>query len=365
MRFVALFSLMLAAAACPLPCLALSPSAGPRHASVKWIEKDFDFGLMKEIAGPKTGTSRFVNLGPDTLSVFNVRPSCGCTSADFFDGPIAPGDTAFISYTYNPEMRPGKFDKSVKVILSDGSRHTIRITGNVLGTPESLATLYPVDAGDIRLSEVAVNAGEVPFGRTPVAFVNAYSLSLDSISPLVSSPAKGLVITPSDLPAGPGDIITYTLTFDSRAFGQYGPVEIPISFAAHGGDAVSIPFRAYVVPDTDALIRMQQGKTPACEFTPDPIDLGEIAAGTPLEREFIISNPGSGPLRLFRILADSAAFSFGKIPETVKPGKRVKIKLRINPADLPDGPFRIPLTILSSDPLHTKSTLNVAGFKKN
>ena len=152
------------AALCAAAALAATADPVP-VASIRWIDRDFDFGLMKEQAGPKTGSSRFVNLGPDTVSVFSVKPSCGCTSAEFSDAPVAPGDTAVVSYTYDPHMRPGKFDKSVKVRLSNGDRYSIRITGNVLGTPESLATLFPVDAGEMRLTDAVINAGEVTFGK--------------------------------------------------------------------------------------------------------------------------------------------------------------------------------------------------------
>ncbi len=244
-------------------------------AEIRWIDRDYDFGLMKEIAGPKTGTSRFVNLGPDTVTIFSVRPSCGCTTADYSDAPIAPGDTAVVSYTYNPDMRPGKFDKSVKVRLSNGDRYSIRITGNVLGTPESLATLYPVDAGDIRLSDAVIQAGDVTFGRTRAFFVNAYSLPLDSISPVVVSGSQGLAVTPSRPKAGPGDIITYSVNFDSRRHGVYGPVEIPVTFRADAAsEPATVTFHAFVLPDTEALTLHQKGKHPACDLTPDPIDLG-------------------------------------------------------------------------------------------
>lgn len=31
---------------------------------IVWLEKEYDFGLMKEEAGPKTGSVRLVNTGP-------------------------------------------------------------------------------------------------------------------------------------------------------------------------------------------------------------------------------------------------------------------------------------------------------------
>ncbi len=333
-------------------------------AGIKWIERDYDFGLMKEIAGPKTGTSRFVNIGPDTISIFSVRPSCGCTTADYSDTPLAPGDTAVVSYTYNPEMRPGKFDKSVKVRLSNGERHSIRITGNVLGTPESLATLYPVDAGGIRLSDASIQAGDVTFGRTRAFFVNAYSLTLDSISPTVVSGSEGLVVTPSRPKAGPGDIITYSLNFDSRRNGTYGPVEIPVTFKADAdSETVTLAFKAFVLPDTEVLTLRQKGKNPSCELSPDPIDLGMNVSDSKVKTELRVTNGGTGPLHILRLHAPSDAIKFGKTPHEIKPGKSAGIKLVINPAGLPSGPFRIPLDIITDDPAHPHLRLHISGNK--
>ena len=46
------------------------------NAGIQWIEKNHDFGLMKEILGPQTGVSRFVNTGNTPISVIDARPSC-------------------------------------------------------------------------------------------------------------------------------------------------------------------------------------------------------------------------------------------------------------------------------------------------
>lgn len=345
--------------------LMLAAAAG---ADIRWIEKDHDFGLMKEQAGPVTATSRFVNTGPDTVSVFSVRPSCGCTSADFSEEPVAPGDTAVISYTYDPYMRPGKFDKSVKVRMADGQRFSIRITGNVLGTPESVATLFPVDAGDMKLSDEIVDFGDVTFGRAPVGFINAYSMPLDSICAAIEEPTGSIRIKPSQPKAGPGDIVTYSATFESRKLGQYGPVEIPVRFCADPTAAdpqwVTLRFRAFVLPDTQALTLRQGGKKPVCEVTPDPIDLGADITAPTLQSEISVTNAGSGPLDIFRLYSPDRAITFGKIPKSVKPGKTARIQVRIDTSALPDGPFRIPLDLITGDPVHPHLQIPVAGMKK-
>lgn len=40
---------------------------------IVWLEKEYDFGLMKEEAGPKTGSVRLVNTGPEEAVITGAR----------------------------------------------------------------------------------------------------------------------------------------------------------------------------------------------------------------------------------------------------------------------------------------------------
>lgn len=328
-------------------------------AAIRWIDKDYDFGLFKEIAGPKTGTSRFVNLGPDTISIVDVHPSCGCTSADYTRTPLLPGDTAVISYTYDPSMRPGKFEKSVRVTLSNNVRQIIRIRGNVLGTPESLSVLYPVDAGTLRLSENIAAFGEVKAGHNPIAFLNAYVLSTDSISPGLFSESEALTVTPSAEKAGPGDIVTFTLSLNTDKLNKFGPVEIPLRSVDIPADIKAI---AVVFPDENTLRILQHGKSPAIDTYPALIDMGNTDKG-PVSSEFTVSNSGKAPLEILKIYSTSDAVSLGKYPDAVKPGKTAKISFEINPEKLNPGPQRVSIEIITTDPNRSHVSLPVAVFK--
>lgn len=323
-------------------------------AEIRWIEKDFDFGTWKEITGPKNGTSRFVNAGTDTIAIVNVKPSCGCTSAYYTDTPIAPGDTAIISYVYDSTMRPGKFDKSVRVSLSDGTRHVLRIRGNVIGTPESLASLYPVEAGEMRLSDSAVSFGQTNFGRSPIAFVNAYILSQDSIVPVMKSDNPALKITSSADKAGPGDIVTFSLILDTKKLDEYGPVEIPYQY----GKALAV-----VLPDPGNLVIEQQGKNPIISIKSDLLEVGELSGGKTFPTGIVISNEGKGKLEILKVYSTDESVNIIKTPRQIKPGKSAEITFDINPLRLNGGAFRIPVEIISNDPSRPKATIKLVGIK--
>lgn len=342
-----------------LPAALAAIAALPAFSSgldIRWLEKDHDFGLMKEVAGPKTGVSRFVNTGLDPIQILDVRPSCGCTSATFTETPVAPGDTAVISYTYDPAGRPGKFRKTVKVSLADGVKYVINISGNVLGTPESLATLYPVEMGPLRLSDSYVVGGDIKSGAVKTNFLMSYNLSPDTVRPRVESGHPALKVEWDGAKgAGPGDLTTYGIYFDTSKYPDYGMVEIPLRFSVRSADGkeeeTTVLYRARVVPDFSRLTPEQERRAPHLFATPDRIDLGVISrrAGNP-ELEIRVLNEGKSPLLIGSAYADGGDVEIISQPKTLKPGGKGRIKVRLLTGGLPEGPFRKQLTILSNDP---------------
>lgn len=333
---------------------------------ISWMDKNHDFGLIKEVAGPVSARSHFVNVSQDTISIFSVKPTCGCTTSDFYDDLIAPGDTAYIGYTFDPAKRPGRFRKTIKVALSDGSTHSIIISGNVLGTPESLSSLYPVDAGPVRLSDTILTVPSVTTDHAPMVFLKIYSVSMDSIDTQLKADHPALSVTATTTKAGPGDVLVYSLDFVGNKYGDYGDVEVPLHLMVDGTEVKSLLFRTFVLPDQGMLMRRQGDKHPICLLAPDPIDLGVIDpnATRRIKREFTITNQGKSELHPLKVYSQNEAITFGKIPAKIKPGKSARIKIEIDVDRLAAGPWRFPINVITDDPLHPHLTIPVAGYKK-
>lgn len=335
-------------------------------AQVVWLNTDYDFGLMKEAAGPKTGTARFVNIGREPVTVVDAKPSCGCTGAEYPLDPVEPGDTATISFTYNPEGRPGRFDKTVKVIFGDGHRDVIRIRGNVLGTPESLALFYPVAAGPLRLSEPRINAGRVVRGKVPGLFLNAYNQKSDSVTPRITSGSKALSVKSNAARPGPGDIVTIGLYFDSRAWNRPGPFEIPVEIVPDVDDPDAAPVTVMVVgeviPESNGANAKQLAKAPVCVIAPPVADLGLID-NNPRRFEFSILNNGKSPLVIENVWCANSALTIDKWPEKIKPGKMAALHCELKSNEISGGPFRLEINIATNDPVNPLTVVRVAGEK--
>lgn len=110
--------------------------AQPKGPAFKFDGGDIhDYHIIKR--GPiLTDTFWFENMGATPLNVFDVSPSCGCTSVDWTKAPVKPGQKGFISFGLKTEEQKGVFDKEI-YIRSDGvnnqqggKRYILRIKGD-------------------------------------------------------------------------------------------------------------------------------------------------------------------------------------------------------------------------------------------
>jgi hypothetical protein len=86
-------------------------------ASIEYDVMEHDFGKVRE--GETVSYSfEFTNTGDNDLFVKEVRPSCGCTAADYSKEPIASGKKGFVKVSFDTSGRPGMQEKTVTVICN-------------------------------------------------------------------------------------------------------------------------------------------------------------------------------------------------------------------------------------------------------
>jgi hypothetical protein len=82
-------------------------------ASIEWIKKMHDFGKIAKNE-PVKAEFEFKNNSLVPLVINYVKPSCGCTVANYPKEPVQPGKTAKIAVGFDAK-RAGYFTKSVTV----------------------------------------------------------------------------------------------------------------------------------------------------------------------------------------------------------------------------------------------------------
>ena len=89
-----------------------------QKAEFKFNEEKHDFGKIPQ-GTPVTTVFTFTNVGTDPLIITDVRPTCGCTIADFTKTPVKPGEGGTIKITYNAAFA-APFTKTI-VVTSNAS----------------------------------------------------------------------------------------------------------------------------------------------------------------------------------------------------------------------------------------------------
>lgn len=98
---------------------------------ISWKTNTIDLGKIEQ-SKPVTVEFEFTNPSMVPLIIMSVRPSCGCTAADYPKESVAPGKSAIIKITYNAASS-GAFTKSISVTTNaTEANSTLIIKGEVI-----------------------------------------------------------------------------------------------------------------------------------------------------------------------------------------------------------------------------------------
>ncbi|MBL7699028.1 MAG: DUF1573 domain-containing protein [Chitinophagaceae bacterium] len=100
-------------------------------------ETTFDFGRIPQ-GRPVYHVFEVTNKGKTPLIIENVEATCGCTTPEWSEKPIAPGATAPIKVGFNASS-DGKFQKGITIYYGENKIKGLTITGEVYPMPTTSA----------------------------------------------------------------------------------------------------------------------------------------------------------------------------------------------------------------------------------
>ncbi|WP_299289892.1 DUF1573 domain-containing protein [uncultured Mucilaginibacter sp.] len=100
-------------------------------AEFKFTEEKHDFGKVPQ-GKPVTTDFVYTNVGEEPLILTEVKPTCGCTIADYTKTPVKKGEKGSIKITYNAAVE-APFNKTI-VVTSNAKTPTkyLVIVGEVV-----------------------------------------------------------------------------------------------------------------------------------------------------------------------------------------------------------------------------------------
>jgi len=350
--------------------MAITIAAQPQ---ATWLERRHDFGVFKEADGKVSYPLRLVNTGNEPLLIVKVQAGCGCTAINYPEAPIAPGDTAAVTLTYNPSGRPGQFSKQALIFCNTEPKRTVlEITGNVIPTDVTLDKQYPIRAGSLRVSQGSIPFGELTSGKNKTLYLSAYNASTDTllVSVTGSKPHIRPAVVPDTVP--PARVTALTVHYMSKYAPLWGfniDTLTLVSQALHQpsqavAGTATVNVMAQVMENFSALTDQQRRDAPiAITDCGETLDFGSIAKGEKATRTFQISNRGKERLIIRRLWApDGEGVTINVSQQEVKRGKKAIATVTVDTSKIDGDMLNIPLTLLCNDPETPRQTIRLVGL---
>lgn len=106
----------------------------PAAPEFKFDKETHDFGKIPQNQ-PVNAKFEFTNVGDEPLIISDVKPTCGCTIADFTKTPVEKGKKGTISLTFNAAV-VASFSKAVTVKSNSKTpEKLLYIKGEVVDSP--------------------------------------------------------------------------------------------------------------------------------------------------------------------------------------------------------------------------------------
>ncbi len=310
----------------------LTAATGPR---IEFATPVYDFG--KITAGEVVKHDFvFTNIGTSILTISQVKPGCGCTTAGTWNRTVEPGKTGVIPIQYHASSSSGTIWKSILVSCNDVAHSNIflQIKGNIW-TPVSItpATAYFNFASDATTNE------------TRVLKITSH---LDAPLEFVGSPQETNDAFQVELkPLSPGKEYELRVTADPTKIAATVNAPVVLKSSTQSLPELRVPVMAFVRPAVSlvpALVRVPIGK-PA-EASTSVVTIHNISA-RPLE----LSEP---TINLEGAKLDIQELQTGKVfrvtfhlpaDATLVPGQRFEAKIKTNHPKQPT--IRIPVVAIT------------------
>lgn len=337
-----------------LPLLMFLPLSA---SALRWSETQWDFGTVREIDGRVEHEFRFYNDGADTVTVTSTRSSCGCTTADYTRGAVAPGDSGMVRVVYDPSYRPGRFTKHVEVRLG-GQRERLAVSGTVHPAGETVGRLFPESVGPLRVAKKTAVAGDVKQGRHRTVSYILYNASRDTLRVAASADDNRVRLTLDGDCVAPSELVTLSVAVRAKKMDETGRFEVPVRLTAGEKTYDGLTIVGQVVAADPA--KVDYSKAPRLKVATDRLDFTGAGGGR-VTRHLTVENAGGAELRVDNAVTYCDGVTVKKYPKKLKPGKRGEVVVEVDPSKFDGDVLNTSITLLTNDPSVSDCRIRLVG----
>ncbi len=338
-------------------------SAQQQQPAFSFEETLHDFGTIKEADGKVSYQFDFTNTGSQPLVIHNVRASCGCTTPEWTKQPIPAGGKGYVKATFNPENRPGNFNKTITVTANTANPNTVlRITGKVEPKPLTVEDEYPRQIEQLRLKSTHISFTRITPSETKteeVEFINTSDTSINISFERVPS-YMTIKAEPSTVKAGEkGKIIA---TYDASKKNDWGFVYDQVFVTINGDSNYKnrISVNANIQEDFNTWTDEQKANAAKIVVDNKIYDFGTIKQGEKASHTYTITNEGKSNLLIRKVKASCGCTAVAPEKTTIAPGEKTTISATFNSRGK-KGRQNKSITVITNDPINSNILLRISG----
>ena len=308
-----------------------------------------DFGTVSEGDGAAIYDFVFKNTGTTPLVIQDVKTSCDCTSPEWTKQPVPPGETGFVSISYDVIGNPGIIDKTILVYSnSQPSMTRLRIVGEVIPVERPPAESFFHTAGTIRLDNMMVAFKRIYSGETSTLVVKAYNPGPDTVKiSFINLPEHiKMEVTPETIKSG--EIASIKVIYDAAKKNDWDFVYDHIAMILNDdpSNEYTLIVTATIQEDFSRWTDNQLRDAPAISFDRQIVDAGKIRKGDITTCQAKLFNNGKSKLLIRKI--DSGNLTVNA-PKIINAGDVVDFTVTFDSTGQIGEQDR-PITVITNDP---------------
>ncbi len=322
-----------------------------------------DFGEIQESEGQVTFEFKYTNTGKTPLVIHNVQASCGCTTPEWTRTPIQPNANGSIKVTFNPQNRPGSFNKSITVQSNAESPvKVLRIKGNVIQRPKTKEEEFPVLMDNLRLADSHMAFTKMAPNEVKTAEIKVWNNGQTDLTPTFLNVPQHIQIasSPATIKAGEEGLII--ANYDAAKKNDWGFVSDQVYVIFDGNKKYSnrLTITATIAEDFTRLSADELAKAPVIDFDDKNFDFGTVAQGAKVEHDYVVTNKGTDNLIIRKVKASCGCTAVSPAKTILGKGESTTIHVTFDSRGK-SGRQQKTITIISNDPKQSNMILRISG----
>lgn len=337
--------------------------AQENSANILFEKEKHDFGIIHEEKGSVSYEFEFKNIGSEPLIISKVNASCGCTTPEWPKEPILPNKKGVIKAKYDPNNRPGPFNKTITVVSNAIQTNKILIiSGEVIPRTKNTLDFFPqsIDSLKFRTTHMAFLKTYNDEVRTDTMSIynptnNEYKIEFDN-------PHKHIKINANPSIIKPSSFSVITVTYDAKMKKDWGFVMDRIDIIIDGIKKPNNKFTvsADIQENFDALSDKEKQNAPKIEFETKEYNFGTIKHGESSSFEFKFKNSGNSNLIIHKTNASCGCTAIAPEKNIIKAGESSSFKVKFNSTGKHGHQVKT-VTVITNDPNNSTLILKIVG----